>query len=82
MNEIKIMGYSIRTERYRYTEWVEFDNKKFKKNWSKVHGKEFYDHLIDPNENFNLVDRKELNETIQSLRKQLILGCTEHFETI
>lgn len=66
------MGYSIRTERYRYTEWVQFDNVKFKGNWSKVYGREFYDHHIDPNETLNLADRIQLNETMQMLHKKLI----------
>lgn len=31
LKEIKIMGYSIRTRRFRYTAWIKFNNKKFKR---------------------------------------------------
>jgi iduronate 2-sulfatase len=39
-----IMGYSIRTERWRYTEWGE----------NGAHGRELYDHDADPREHTNL----------------------------
>lgn len=31
LREIKIMGYSIRTRQFRYTAWIKFNNKKFKR---------------------------------------------------
>lgn len=31
LREIKIMGYSMRTTRFRYTAWIKFNNKKFKR---------------------------------------------------
>jgi iduronate 2-sulfatase len=31
LREIKIMGYSMRTNRFRYTAWIKFNNKKFKR---------------------------------------------------
>lgn len=31
LREIKVMGYSIRTRQYRYTAWIKFNNKKFKR---------------------------------------------------
>ncbi|KAL3267344.1 hypothetical protein HHI36_011475 [Cryptolaemus montrouzieri] len=74
MKNIKIMGYSIRTERHRYTEWVEFNRTSCKPNWLKKFGTELYDHSIDPGENMNLIDRKELVNVAKDLRKQLILG--------
>ena len=39
-----VMGYSIRTERWRYTEWGE----------NGEHGRELYDHVSDPREFTNL----------------------------
>lgn len=68
------MGYSIRTKRYRYTEWVNFDVKNFKINWKKVYARELYDHLIDKEEDMNIVDREELKNVVLTLRKKLILG--------
>jgi iduronate 2-sulfatase len=31
LREIKVMGYSIRTNEFRYTAWIKFNNKKFKR---------------------------------------------------
>lgn len=54
LKDIKIMGYSIRTKRYRYTEWVPFNKTSFKINWNKLYGVELYDHIIDSDESDNL----------------------------
>jgi arylsulfatase A-like enzyme len=43
-----LMGYSMRTERYRFTVWVGRDDH------SKVDAIELYDHQIDPQENTNV----------------------------
>lgn len=74
LKDIKIMGYSIRTKRYRYTEWVGFDATRFKINWKKIYGRELYDHLIDVKEDLNLADREELKNLTKTLKKKLILG--------
>ncbi|XP_021204789.1 iduronate 2-sulfatase [Bombyx mori] len=54
LKDITIMGYSIRTKRYRYTEWISFNNTLFTKNWNNNYGIELYDHIIDPIESKNL----------------------------
>lgn len=54
LKHINIMGYSIRTKQFRYTEWVSFNNTSFKTNWNKIYGLELYDHIIDPEESNNL----------------------------
>ena len=41
------MGYSMRTDRWRYTEWIQEKD-------GKVIARELYDHEIDPQENSNL----------------------------
>lgn len=74
MADIKIMGYSIRTKTHRFTQWVEFNITTFKPNWLKIYGTQLYDHNIDPDENINLIDRKELSVISKTLRKSLILG--------
>ena len=43
----RIMGYSMRTPRYRYTEWQE-------RRGGKVVARELYDHQADPGENANV----------------------------
>ncbi|MBI4902695.1 MAG: sulfatase [Acidobacteria bacterium] len=44
----KLMGYSMRTERYRFTVWVD------RKDHAKVDAIELYDHETDPMENTNV----------------------------
>ncbi|MGA2496471.1 MAG: sulfatase [Tepidisphaeraceae bacterium] len=56
----KLIGRSIRTERYRYTEWD---------NGNK--GTELYDHDADPDEFHNLAAEAGMAGVIQQLRTQL-----------
>jgi len=60
----KAMGYSMRTERYRYTEWRDFST-------NRLLAKELYDHSTDPGENINLADEAELAATTKALAEQL-----------
>lgn len=53
-------GYSLRTERWRYTEWD--GGKK---------GRELYDHRNDPHELTNLADKEESQETVKQLSTEL-----------
>jgi uncharacterized sulfatase len=57
-----INGRSVRTERYRYTEWDE-----------GVEGMELYDHYSDPKEWRNLVEKPDYKYTIERLKKMLQL---------
>lgn len=54
-------GYSLRTGRYRYTEWGPQGRL----------GAELYDHTADPHELTNLADAAETTELRQELRKEL-----------
>ncbi|MBD15876.1 MAG: iduronate-2-sulfatase [Planctomycetaceae bacterium] len=54
-------GYSLRTARYRYTEWGE----------QGVQGIELYDHQHDPNEMRNLAKLPEHSHLIDQLAQQL-----------
>ncbi|KAJ8911048.1 hypothetical protein NQ315_004695, partial [Exocentrus adspersus] len=74
LRDIKIMGYSVTTRRYRYTEWVKFFPTNFTVDWNVSYGKELYNHLIDPDENINLADRDEMRTVIELLRQILIQG--------
>jgi arylsulfatase A-like enzyme len=57
-------GYTIRTDRYRYVEWLDTDS-------GKTHATELYDHHHDPDENTNIATDATLHTTIQDLRYQL-----------
>lgn len=61
----KATGYSIRTERRRYTEWIEN---------GRVIARELYDYAIDPNENINLVEQPKHVEFSQRLSRLLRKG--------
>jgi iduronate 2-sulfatase len=54
------MGYSIRTERFRYTEWDQ-----------GTKGTQLYDYETDPQELTNLASDPKLAETVAALKKQL-----------
>lgn len=69
---IRVMGYSVRTERHRYTEWVTFRD--LTPDWSRVHGVELYDHHIDPAEGNNLAGRELLKDLQMQLRNLLMGG--------
>jgi iduronate 2-sulfatase len=60
----KVMGYSIRTNRYRYNEWIDFET-------SEVVARELYDHRNDPRETVNLADRAESAEIMRRLATQM-----------
>jgi iduronate 2-sulfatase len=70
-----VMGYSIRTDRYRYTEWPKFSYfPEFKPHWDKLAGVELYDHVIDPEENVNRASHPEYAEIVYNLSKMLHAG--------
>ena len=52
------MGYSIRSDSFRYTEWREYDT-------GAVIARELYDHENDPAETRNIVDRNDMQKVVQ-----------------
>ena len=73
---VDIMGYSVKTQDgFRYTEWVKFHNSPYyKADWDQVFGVELYDHSVDPEENYNLVDEITYGRTKEVLRQKLRAG--------
>jgi arylsulfatase A-like enzyme len=61
----KIMGYSMRTDRYRYTEWQDIKSK-------KVVARELYDHQSDGAENTNIAAAE--STLVKELSAQLKAG--------
>jgi hypothetical protein len=62
------MGYSMRTERYRFTQWVG------RNDHSKVDAIELYDHQTDPQENVNIAGRPENAALVKELKQQWEAG--------
>jgi len=59
-----IMGYSIRTDRYRYTEWRDFQT-------AAVQATELYDHRSDPQEMTNLAAHEDQKTIVAELAKTM-----------
>ena len=62
-----VMGYSIRTERFRYVQWREWVS-------GKIHVHELYDHQSDPNEMNNLAGHPEYASTLVEHQRRLDAG--------
>ncbi|MBI9019258.1 MAG: sulfatase [Phycisphaerae bacterium] len=60
-------GYSIRTDKYRYTEWI---NRKTK----TIGERELYDHSTSPIATENLANKPEYTDTVKKLSKLLNKG--------
>jgi arylsulfatase A-like enzyme len=63
-----LMGYSMRTERHRFTVWVERGNS------AKVESVELYDHQADPQENQNLAAEPGQQALVEGLMTQWRAG--------
>lgn len=60
----KLMGYSMRTDRYRFTVWVG------RENHSHVDSIELYDHQTDPQENQNIAKASANAKLVEQLMHQ------------
>ncbi len=63
----KVMGYTMRTKSFRYTEWKN-------KQTGNVLACELYDHQKDPQENVNVAARPEYKMDVQRLSRMLKRG--------
>lgn len=64
VNGRQYMGYAMRTDRYRYIEWLDAVD-------GQIAARELYDHATDAQENENLAGRDEHGELLESLGKQM-----------
>ncbi|MDY0169351.1 MAG: sulfatase [Thermoguttaceae bacterium] len=64
----RFFGYSLRTPRWRYTEWAEGEQ-----------GRQLYDHDADPQEQVNLADDPAHAETIAELSRKLRDAVAQSF---
>ena len=65
-----VMGYAVRTDRFRYVEWLDRDSRRIK-------ARELYDHANDPQENVNVVDRTDYAGDVARLHAILKGGWRE-----
>jgi arylsulfatase A-like enzyme len=56
-------GDSVKTDRYRYTQWRDKDG--------KMYARMLYDHSLDPFENVNISEEPENQQLVQNLSKML-----------
>jgi iduronate 2-sulfatase len=64
------MGYTIRTDRYRYVEWYTWvDDQK-----GELLARELFDHNADPQENVNIADAVGSEKTVAELSAQMKKG--------
>ena len=63
-DEFEVMGYSMRTDRWRYTEWIGLRDR-------NLVARELYDHHSDALESVNLAKRDEFAALIQELSRFL-----------
>ena len=63
----EVMGYSMRTDQYRYTEWIKTED-------NLVVARELYNHITDPDENINVAEKPEHAALVVSLSEMLHSG--------
>lgn len=74
----KKMGYSVRTDRYRYTEWHDNDYRSYKTyDNENIAARELYDYQEDPLETKNLVKDSEYLSVVKELKAKLKSHLTE-----
>ncbi len=61
---VRYMGYAMRTDRYRYIEWLHATT-------GEIAATELYDHANDSDENINIAADQEQLATVDQLSKQL-----------
>ena len=64
----QLMGYSMRTDRYRFTRWVNKDDH------TKVDAIELYDEQADPQENVNIANDPKHSALVAKLTAQWLQG--------
>ncbi len=68
----KIMGYSLRTDKYRFTIWMNNFTSKQPFNESQVYASEMYDYVKDPLEKVNVVNDKEYAAIAKDMKAKML----------
>ena len=73
-----VMGYTIRVDQYRFTEWYKFDHINAKPDWNNIWGTELYNHshpvIFFNDERENLALKSDMQSTVSELRKIVKAG--------
>ncbi|MCK4679441.1 MAG: sulfatase [Bacteroidales bacterium] len=69
------MGYSIRTDQYRYTKWIRIET-------GEAFARELYDHFTDPGEEVNLAVEKKSKEIILDLDQVLMERISDGYQNV
>jgi len=65
------MGYSLRTDRYRYTEWWDYKS-------GDVRARELYDHTTDPDETVNRIDEPGMAPQVAAHARHIRAAVAEN----
>ncbi len=65
--DIQVIGYAMKTDRYRYIEWKHTKS-------GEVKARELYDHQIDPQENVNVIDDPKYAEAVKEMERMMRQG--------
>jgi arylsulfatase A-like enzyme len=76
-NKRNIEGYSIRTKRYRYTEWLVDFKETHEYSADKIAGRELYDYEKDPLETVSRIDDPAYRQVESEMKKLLM----EYFDS-
>ena len=68
---VPLMGYAIRTDRYRYVEWRT-------RGGGEVVARELYDHRTDPDEDVNVAGDAANEEVVEKLAERLAAGWKQN----
>ena len=73
-----VMGYSIRVDKYRFTEWYRFNRTTATPNFTDIWATELYNHteptVFFNDENDNMANEPEQKTLVETLRKMLQAG--------
>ena len=73
-----VMGYTIRVDQYRFTDWYRFNHTTATPNFTDIWGTELYDHteptVFFNDENVNLANQLDMQDLVKTLRKMLQAG--------
>ncbi|XP_033186851.1 iduronate 2-sulfatase isoform X2 [Bombus vancouverensis nearcticus] len=68
LKEIKAMGYTLRTNTYRYIAWLSFNPETMSPNWNNIIAEELYDYSYDKGENQNVAFLEEYAKLKEKLK--------------